>query len=345
MCRQSVDRNVCIDGELCVLVWNLCQMICDPAGIPHKFDVMKLLAPCELQLKAATDCGFQNTLGQYFLPDMKSRLPYFYKACQNTIHGLITAIVRDLSGRRALVCSTPFDPVFMKFGLRSSLKTSLELWCRSLTLRHFLRSGRAVDVHRQYMTALQWYQREWGSGGDDVPVVSNVIDMWLSYPHWDVAAELSHVVRVFLVTVASPSYSVDFVDPVSTALTHDAKMSAIHLVRSWFSGLEQSRRGKVTTELAVSCDAAKLLHLRLHDEHHCQPWAMLLRGNREFIQSSFLSTPSASYENEPAVGDYDADWMRRLDELGPEGGNSPPSRRTRAKKSKPVTKDDVVIPK
>ena len=49
---------------------------------------------------------------------------------------------------------------------------------------------------------------------------------------------------------------------------------------------------------------------------------MLLRGNREFIQSSFLSTPSASYENEPVVGDYDADWMRRLDELGPEGGNS-----------------------
>ena len=152
------------------------------------------------------------------------------------------------------------------------------------------------------MTALQWYQREWGSGGDDVPVVSNVIDMWLSYPHWDVAAELSHVVRVFLVTVASPSYSVDFVDPVSTALTHDAKMSAIHLVRSWFSGLEQGRRGKVTTELAVSCDAAKLLHLRLHDEHHCQPWAMLLRGNREFIQSSFLSTPSASYRMSRQLG-------------------------------------------
>ena len=93
------------------------------------------------------------------------------------MHGIIDGVIRDLSGRRALVCSTPFDPQFMKFGLRSSLKLSLELWCRSLSLRHFLGGGRAVDVHRQYMTALQWFQREWGSGGDDLPVVDNVVDM------------------------------------------------------------------------------------------------------------------------------------------------------------------------
>ena len=72
---------------------------------------------------------------------------------------------------------------------------------------------------------------------------------------------------------------------------------------------------------------------------------MLLRGNREFIQRAFLITPSASYEDEPASGNYDADWMRRLDELGPEGGNSPPSKRTRAKKSKSVTSGDVAISK
>ena len=99
---------------------------------------------------ASYDCEFVDpvsTFSQYFLPDMKTRMPVFYKACQNALYGIINAVIRDLSGRRALVCSTPFDPHFMKFGLRSSLKLSLELWCRSLTLRHFLVGGRAVDVH------------------------------------------------------------------------------------------------------------------------------------------------------------------------------------------------------
>ena len=127
MCRKGTDRNVCLDGELCAFVWSLKQMICEANSVPHKFDVVKVLAPGELRLKASTDCGFQSAFSQYFLPDMKARMPVFYKACQNSLQGIIDGVIRDLGGRRALVCSTPFDPHFMKFGLRSSLKLSLEL--------------------------------------------------------------------------------------------------------------------------------------------------------------------------------------------------------------------------
>ena len=204
---------------------------------------------------------------------------------------------------------------------------------------------RAVDVHRQYMTALQWFQREWGSGGDDLPVVDNVVDMWLSYPHWEIAPELFGVVKSYLVTVIDSAYECEFVDPVSTALTHDVKLSSMHFVRSWFTDEEGSRRRGFSNELASACDSAKLLSVRLNNVDQASPWSSLLRRNRELLQQSFLSTPSAEYVENPVVGTYDADWMLRLEELGPEVGGSPPSRRTRGKKVKPVTSSDVVIKK
>ena len=51
---------MCVDGELCAFVWSLKQMICEAESVPHKFDVMKVLASGDLRLKSATDCGFQS---------------------------------------------------------------------------------------------------------------------------------------------------------------------------------------------------------------------------------------------------------------------------------------------
>ena len=183
--------------------------------------------------------------------------------------------------RRGLICSSILDPVVMKSGVTSRVLSALELCCRTFATRKLMSSGWAVDVHHQYSEVVSYFYSVWARDGGDVPVVPDLVNLWLGYPHWDARPELFHFIRLMLVCLSYDYMECAFEDHVCGALESTAILSGIKLVRSWYHPSRGCGGTYVSTVLAESCVASLQMVVRLGDSSRCNPWASLLTNSRE----------------------------------------------------------------
>ena len=86
--------------------------------------------------------------------------------------------------RLAYLCSSPFDPLLIKFNTQARLTEALARLSRSLEARQLMEAGSAADVLRQYLNVKRWLLTENVSGADNLPVVENVFALWMAFPQW-----------------------------------------------------------------------------------------------------------------------------------------------------------------
>ena len=92
--------------------------------------------------------------------------------------------------------------------------------------------GSGGTVQQQYHDVTQYFKRRWTALQDDVPVVEDIISMWMSYPHWDRCGQLRQVLDLVVTIAVTGTYESNFEDGSLTALDTDTLLSSLHLVRS-----------------------------------------------------------------------------------------------------------------
>ena len=315
LCGGEKDRYVSVDYELSQVVWVILSMIHDSSEVPHRLDVSKLLSRADRRLKPVSECGFESRFHQYFLPDMRPQLPVFFRAFQKFLLGVVARVISELECRRSMICTSILEPVVMKSGMTSRVLAALELCCRTFATRNLMSAGSAVDVHHQYREVVEYFCELWARDGDDVPVVPDIINLWLGYPHWDARPELFHFIRLMLVCVSYENAECSFQDNVCGALEPSALMSGLEFVRSWYHPSRGCGGTYVSTVLAESCVASLQMVVRLSDVSRCNPWASLLTNSRESFLDVFLQSDPRTLVLAVDSGTYDEEWMARLDEL------------------------------
>ena len=123
-------------------------------------------------------------------------------------------------------------------------------------------SGSAVDVHQQYSEVVTYFCSGWSRDGGDAPVVPDLVNLWLGYPHWDVRPELFHFIRSMLVCLSYDYQESSFEDHVCVALEPTALLSGIEFVRSWYHPSRGCGGTYVSTVLAESCVASLQMVLK-----------------------------------------------------------------------------------
>ena len=122
----------------------------------------------------------------------------------------------------------------MRSGVASRVLSALELCCRTFATRNLMSSGSAVDVHHQYSEVVAHFCSGWSRDGGDAPVVPDLVNLGLGYPHWVVRPELFHFIRLMLVCLSYDYEECAFEDNVCGALEPTALLSGIEFVRSWY---------------------------------------------------------------------------------------------------------------
>ena len=127
-----------------------------------------------------------------------------------------------------------------------------------------MEAGTAADVLQQYLVVKRWVLTEIGSGGDDLPVVDDVVALWMAFPRWTECLEFLHVLQVVFVTCCLPEYNVNFHDESSPTMEVRELDSGVHFVRSWLHFRGTVDYGS-SSELAQTCQQSVLLSSRLSD--------------------------------------------------------------------------------
>ena len=149
MCSGAVDRHRCVYVELGRFLWQLMRTVYVPASVPLQYELPELFTARERVCKESRDCGFQSLFGQFIVVDARSQLSVFDRACQKLWCGVVEGTVRLMSDRRAYLCSSPFDPVLIKFNTQARLTDALARLCRSLAARQLMEAGSAAGALRQ----------------------------------------------------------------------------------------------------------------------------------------------------------------------------------------------------
>ena len=130
---------------------------------------------------------------------------------------------------------TPFDPILIHSGSDDRRVDSLVATCAVLTAHGLVELDDGGVVQQQYREVTQFFKRRWAFSVEKLPVVEDIIALWMSYPHWKRCEQLRQVVDLAFSAVVTNSYRADIVDDVNGALDADELASSLHFVRSWFS--------------------------------------------------------------------------------------------------------------
>ena len=110
-----------------------------------------------------------------------------------------------------------------------------------------------------------------------MPVVEDIISMWLSYPHWDRCGQLRQVLDLVVVITVNGTYETNFDDEAPTALDVDTLSSSLHLVRSWFTHSFVGQTRMNLRGLLRLSESTDMLVSRLSDRVRGKPWDQLLK--------------------------------------------------------------------
>ena len=174
--------------------------------------------------------------------------------------------------------------------------------------------GSGDTVQQQYLDATQYFKRKWTALQDDVPVVEDVISMWLSYPHWERCGQLRQVLDLVIVITVTGTYETNFEDDAPTALYADTLLSSLHLVRSWFAHSFVGKTRKNLRGLLRPVESTDMLVSRLSDAVRGKPWDQLLKVGLDQTLARCVSvlTNDLSSSVTPMVDDYRSAVLAQL---------------------------------
>ena len=139
-----------------------------------------------------------------------------------------------------------------------------------------------------------------------MPVIDDIVAMWMSYPNWSRCQALLGVVQVVFGGMIHGCYTTDFRHLGVTVIDDGVMLSSLHLVWSWMSSgfVGQSRcsmtgftRHYQTTDMQTS---------RLQDESHCVPREQLLKVGIDdlYDRCSVALGSSSGLPEVPVVDEY-----------------------------------------
>ena len=209
---------------------------------------------------------------------------------------------------------TPFDPTLIHSGSDDRRVDALVEKCAALTSHGLLDMGSGGTVQQQYLDVIQYFKRKWTALQDDVPVVEDVISMWMSYPHWERCSELKQVLDLVITITINGNYEVDFKDEASTALDADTLLSSLHLVRSWFTHSFVGKTRKNLRGLLRVAETTDMLVSRLSDAVRGKPWDQLLKVGLDQTLTRCMSvlTNDIGSAVTPMVDDYRSAVLAQL---------------------------------
>ena len=216
-------------------------------SIPAEYEIAALLKNVDRECADVDSNLYRLHFGQYFRFDIGTQLPFFYKCVQK----MLVSICCGLSGlwQRTWpqhLSLTPFDPILIHRGSDDRRVDSLVATCAVLIAHGLVGLDDGGVVQQQYREVTQFFKRRWAFSAEELPVVEDIIALWMSYPHWERCGQLQQVIDLAFSAVVTNSYRADFVDDVNGALDPDELASSLHFVRSWFS---QSFVGKSRRDL------------------------------------------------------------------------------------------------
>ena len=272
------DRRLAVERELAQFIRGLMQFVYPSSAVPAAYDVTALLKPVELECAEVDTNLYRLHFGQYFRFDISAQLPYFYKSVQKLLVGLCNGLTSMWQRVWAMCFSlNPFDPDLIHSGSDDRRTDVLVETCAVLTARGLLDIDRGGAVQQEYLEVTQYFKRRWSALQEGVPVVEDVISMWMSYPHWERNQHLRRVVDlVFGIVVVSP-YVADLVDDSQTALDPDTLVSSLHFVRSWFRHSFAGRSRRNPQGWLRVTDSSDMLESRLSDGVPAKPCDQLLK--------------------------------------------------------------------
>ena len=194
-CGQSYgrrrDRKLVIERELAQFIRGFLEFVYPAARIPAEYEVTALLKPFECECADVDTNLYRLHFGQFFRFDISSQLPFFHKSVQK----LLVALCRELTTMWQRVWPnylslTPFDPTLIHSGSDDRRTDALVETCAVLTSHGLLDMGSGGTVQQQYHDVTQYFKRKWIALQDDVPVVEDIISMWMSNPHWERCGQL-----------------------------------------------------------------------------------------------------------------------------------------------------------
>ena len=141
---------------------------------------------------------FQALFRQNFRFDVSSQQPYFYREVQRFLAaGLCVELTKEYrEGSDNKLCSTSFDPVLLFNGNKERLVDSLLSTCLVLVRHQLCETDVSAVIQRQYSEVCEYFRQKWRSLSNETPVVDDVINLFLIYPHWHRSAELLGVIRL-----------------------------------------------------------------------------------------------------------------------------------------------------
>ena len=172
---------------------------------------------------------------------------------------------------------TPFDPTLIHSGSDDRRVDALVETCAVLTSQGLLDMGSGGTVQQQNHDVTQYFKRKLLALQDDVPVVEDIISMWMSYPHWERCGQLRQVLDLVVTITVTGTYEVNFDDDVTTALDTDTLLSSLHLVRSWLAHSFTWQTRKMLQGLLRLVESTDMLVSRLTDAVRGKPWDQLLK--------------------------------------------------------------------
>ena len=94
------------------------------------------------------------------------------------------------------LCLMPFDPTLVFSGSKDRLVASLLLTCIVLTRHRLLANDFGSTVLLQYSKVSAYFRQKWLSQSNEVPVIDDIFNLWVSYPYWQRCAELLDVIHL-----------------------------------------------------------------------------------------------------------------------------------------------------
>ena len=236
MCASGRDRDVCFAREFTAFVGEL-RLLVEPCGsVPASYDLTGILAVPAIDGGTLSEEKIRALFGQYFRFDVISQQPFFYRDVQQFLSGLCFALADEYrSGSDDMLDLTPFDPILVFRGNKDRLVDSLLDTCQVLVRHHLFEEDMRATVLRQYSDVSSFFREKWRSQSNDDPVVDDIFNTWLSYPHWQRCCELKNVLQICFSGLLRSPYEIIFWDQGATVLPEVEAVSSFNFVRSWLS--------------------------------------------------------------------------------------------------------------
>ena len=210
-------------------------MIQDPDKLRSEFDYECVLSVKPIELGTVAQEKYKALFVQYFWFDVVDQQKVFYRDVQLFLRGLCETLLSEflveLYNRLDLQA---LDPQAMFSRSEDRAVDYFMDCCLVLTRFNLLADDVGAAVLQQFKAASYFLQR-WRNQLSECPVVDNVFNLWLSYPHWSRCTALLDVNQIVFCNSLRSMYCAGFLDVGDTALNQGQMLSSINSVRSWSS--------------------------------------------------------------------------------------------------------------